>query len=336
MQVLLVFPDTPEEVIALLRREVTVVGPLDHGEDWQTPLKESDAVITVVQPQFTGAVMDQAPKLRVIGRPGIGVDNVDLAAATERGICVVNTPDAPTEPVAEKVIGWMIMLAHHLGQADRVTRVPGWQGRSALLGNDLQGKTLGLIGTGRVGGRVAKICTDAFGMRVLAYDPYANAERVRSLGIELVPNLDVLLPVVDFLSVNCPLTQETRGMLGAQELRAMKPTAFLINSARAQVVGEQALVQSLQEGWIAGAALDVLAAEPPSPDHPLLKLENVILAPHIGSFTREAMLRMLKQAAEQVLMVLRGECPPNLVNPEAWAKLPSLVRKRETGPHWFS
>lgn len=320
MQVLLVFPDTPEEVIALLRREAAVVGPLDHGEDWQTPFKDSDAVITVVQPQFTGPVMDLAPKLRVIGRPGIGVDNVDLVAASERGICVVNTPDAPTEPVAEKVVGWMLMLAHHLHDADRVTRSPGWQGRSALLGNDLQGKTLGLVGTGRVGGRVAGICADAFGMRVLAYDPYANPERARQLRIELVSSLDSLLPVVDFLSVNCPLTPETRGMLGARELRAMKPAAFLINSARAQVVVEEALVEALERGWIAGAALDVLAVEPPPPDHPLLKMENVILAPHIGSFTREGMLRMLKQAAEQVLMVLRGERPPNLVNPDVWAK----------------
>ena len=304
MQVLVVFPDTPEEVLALLRRDAVVVGPLDHGEDWQTPFQDSDAVITVVQPLFTGPVMDRAPKLRVIGRPGIGVDNVDLVAASERGICVVNTPDAPTEPVAEKVVGWMIMLAHHLHDADRVTRAPGWPGRSALLGSDLQGKTLGLIGTGRVGSRVAGICADAFGMRVLAYDPYADPARTRQLRIELVSSLDALLPVVDFLSVNCPLTPETRGMLGERELRAMKPGAFLINSARAQVLVEEALAQALQRGWIAGAALDVLAVEPPPPDHPFLKTGNVLLAPHIGSFTREGMLRMLKQAAEQVLMVL--------------------------------
>ena len=122
------------------------------------------------------------------------------------------------------------------------------------------------------------------------------------------------------MSVNCPLTPETRGMLGERELRAMKPGAFLINSARAQVVVEEALVQALQRGWIAGAALDVLAVEPPPPDHPFLKTGNVLLAPHIGSFTREGMLRMLKQTAEQVLMVLRGERPPNLVNPDVWAK----------------
>ncbi len=317
MQILLIFPDTPEEVIALLRREADVVGPLDAGDDWQTSLAVSDAVITVVQPLFTAAVMDGAPRLRVVGRPGIGVDNVDLEAATARGICVVNTPDAPTQPVVEKVVGWMLMLAHRLHAADAVARTPGWQGRSALLGNELAGKTLGLVGTGRVGSRVARICSEALGMRVLAYDPYAPPG-ARLSNVEYVPTLDALLPVVDFLSVNCPLTSETRGMIGTAQLRAMKPTAFLVNSARAPVVQEPALVQALREGWIAGAALDVFPSEPPPPDHPLLKLENVILAPHIGSFTREGMRRMLQQTAEQVLMVLKGERPPHLVNPAVW------------------
>ncbi len=320
MKVLLIFPDTPESVIALLRTETDVIGPIGEQEEWQAELPKAAAVITVVQPQFTAAVMDAAPRLRVIGRPGIGVDNVDLAAATARGICVVNTPDAPTQPVVEKVIGWMLMLAHHLRDADRVARVPQWQGRSGLLGNDLAGKTLGLIGVGRVGSRVAQIGASSFGMRVLAFDPYANPERLLKLGIERVAQIDALLPLVDFLSINCPLTPETRGLIDARRLRAMKPTAFLINSARAQVVDEAALVQALCDKWIAGAALDVFSAEPPPPDHPLLQLDNVILSPHTGSFTREGMLRMLTQTAEQVLMVLNGRRPPNLVNPEVWGK----------------
>jgi D-3-phosphoglycerate dehydrogenase / 2-oxoglutarate reductase len=319
-QVLIVFPGTPDPVLELLRRETHVVGPLDAAEDWQTPFTSSDAIITVVQPQFTGAVMDRASKLRVIGRPGIGVDNVDLPAATARGICVVNTPDAPTQPVVEKVIGWMIMLAHRLHAADRVARAPAWAGRNGLLGNDLQGKTLGLIGCGRVGGRVARIGAVAFGMRVLAFDPHVNPEQARQLKIEWVDRLDPMLPVADFVSVHCPLTPETRGLMGAAQLRAMKPTAYLINSARFPVVDEEALVQALREGWIAGAALDVLPTEPPVPNHPLLQMDNVILAPHIGSFTREGNLRMLTQTAEQVLQVLRGERPPNLVNPEVWER----------------
>lgn len=320
MKVLLIFPDTPESVIQLLERETQVIGPIDVTDDWQTTMRAEnpDAAIIVVSPQFTGAVMDTAPRLRVIGRPGIGVDNVDLAAATARGICVVNTPDAPTQPVVEKVIGWMLVLSHRLKGADRVARTPNWQGRSALMGNDLAGKTLGLIGTGRVGSRIAQICTSAFGMRVLAFDPYANVERARQFGVELVANLDAMIPAVDFLSVNCPLTPETRGLIDETRLRAMKRTAFLINSARAPVVDEAALVQALQENWIAGAALDVFNSEPPPPDHPLLKLDNVILAPHLGSFTQEAMLRMLTQTAEQVLQVFRGERPANLVNAEVW------------------
>ncbi len=319
-QVLILFPGTPDEVIDSLRREAIVVGPLGVEDDWQAPFRACEAIITVVQPQFTGALMDQAPKMRVIGRPGIGVDNVDLTAATERGICVVNTPDAPTEPVVEKVVGWIIMLAHQLGAADSVARVPGWSGRNRLLGNDLAGKTLGLVGLGRVGSRVAGICSNALRMRVLAFDPYASPERARQLKIDLVPTLDQLLPVVDFLSIHCPLTPETRGLIGEQELRAMKPTAYLVNSARFAVIDERALVQALRESWIAGAALDVFPCEPPPPDHPLLQMQNVVLAPHIGSFTREGNLRMLKETAEQVLMVFRGECPPNLVNPEVWEK----------------
>ncbi len=320
MRILILFPGTPDEVLAALRREAEVIGPLDLADDWQTPFKTSDAIITIVQPQFTGAVLDQAPRLRVIGRPGIGVDNVDLAAATARGIAVVNTPDAPTEPVAEKVVGWIIMLAHRLGAADRVTRVPGWQGRDRLMGNDLVGKTLGLIGVGRVGSRVAQICSDAFGMCVLAYDPHADPERVRALKVELVPSLAQLLPAADFLSIHCPLTPETRGLIGEAQLRAMKPTAFIVNAARFPVLDEGSFLRALREGWIAGAALDVLPSEPPPPDHPLLQMENVILAPHLGSFTREAMYRMLKETADQVLQVLRGERPPNLVNAEVWER----------------
>lgn len=319
-RVLIIFPDTPESVIELLKREAQVIGPIDATDDWQAAMRDVEAVITVVSPQFTGTVMDASPRLRVIGRPGIGVDNVDLKAATERGICVVNTPDAPTQPVVEKVMAWMLTLAHRLFPADRVARAPQWQGRSALIGNDLAGKTLGLIGTGRVGSRIAQICASAFGMRVLAYDPYTNAERARQFGIELIANLDEMIPVVDFLSVNCPLTPETRGLIDAKRLRAMKPTAFLINSARAPVVDESALVQALREKWITGAALDVFTSEPPPPDHPLLKLDNVLLAPHLGSFTQEAMLRMLTQTAEQVLQVCHGERPANLVNGEVWEK----------------
>ena len=319
-QLLLIFPDTPAAVIEYMSRWARVIGPIAPREDWQTPLRDCAAAIILVQPQFTGAVMDTAPRLRVIGRPGIGVDNVDLAAATARGICIVNTPDAPTEPVVEKVVAWILMLAHHLRDADRVARVAGWQGRNALLGNDLEGKTLGLIGIGRVGSRVAQICASVFKMRVLAYDPHANAERARQFGIGLVARLDALLPVTDFLSVNCQLTPETHGMIGAAQLRAMKPTAYLINSARAQVVDEPALIQALREHWIAGAASDVFPTEPPPPDHPLLQMDNVILAPHVGSFTREGMLRMLMQTAEQVEMVFNGQRPPNLVNAEVWER----------------
>ena len=319
-QVLLLYSDMPAEVIEQIERKTHVVGPFSAEQDWRTPLLQADAVITGVEFKFTAGVMDAAPRLRVIGRPGIGVDNVDLAAATARGICVVNTPNAPTEPVAEKVVGWMLMLAHRLREADRVARGIGWKERSTLRGHDLAGKTLGLIGIGRVGSRVAQIGSSALQMRVLAYDPYAAPARAHLPGIEPVKSLDDLVPVADCVSLHCPLTDETRGMIGERQLRLMKPTAFLINSARAQIVVEEALVRALRQGWIAGAAVDVFSVEPPPPDHPLLHIDNVILAPHCGSFTHEGVLRMSQESAEQVLQVLRGERPPNLVNPAVWEK----------------
>ena len=319
-RILLLYGDLPGEASELLQHEAQIVGPFRPQDDWRTPLKEADALITGAQFKLTPEVLDGAPRLRVMGRPGIGVDNIDLAAATERGICVVNTPDAPTEPVAEKVVGWILMLAHRLREADRVARSAGWSERGTLRGHDLAGKTLGLIGVGRVGGRVAQICSTAFRMRVLAYDPYVNPARAYLLGIEPVSSLDELLPAADFISVHCPLSDETRGMLGEQELQRMKPTAYLINAARAPIVSEAALLRALREGWIAGAAIDVFPSEPPPPDHPLLALDNAILSPHIASFTHEGVLRMSMGCAEQVLMVLRGERPPNLVNPEVWEK----------------
>jgi len=319
-KVLLLYGSLPDEAVELLKREAQIVGPFEPQDDWRPMLKQADALVTSIQFKFTREVLDRAPRLRAIGRVGIGVDNIDLAAATERGICVVNTPDAPTEPVAEKVVGWMLMLAHRLREADRVARGTGWQERGTLLGHDLVGKTLGMIGLGRVGGRVAQICSTALRMRVLAYDPYANPAHAHLLGLELVPSLDELLPAADFVSLHCPLNDETRGMLGERELRMIKPTAYLVNAARAQIVREEALLRALREGWIAGAAIDVFPSEPPPPDHPLLALDNVVLSPHVASFTHEGVMRMSMGSVEQVLMVLRGERPPNLVNPEVWEK----------------
>ncbi len=316
---LLLWNDITDRFLDLLRQELNVVGPIPVKEDWQAPLRTAVAAIIDVRYPFTAPVLDQAPALRVVARPGIGVDNVDIAAATERGICVVNTPDAPTEPVAEKVVGWMIALAHRLPDADHVARSLGWTERARLQGGDLAGKTVGLVGLGRVGGRVAQICSGAFLMRVLASDSYASSRRAKQSGAEMV-SLDEMLPASDFVSLHCPLTDETRGLMGEPELRAMKPTAFLINSARAPVVVEAALLRALREGWIAGGAFDVFPSEPPPPDHPLLAMRNVLLAPHVGSFTRESVERMSAGSAEQVLQVLRGERPANLVNPHVWRK----------------
>ena len=317
-RVLLLYSDMPADVIETLKREAQVVGPLAARDNWHPMLAEADAIITGVDIHFTAEVLDQATKLRVIGRPGIGVDNIDIPAAIQRGICVVNTPDAPTEPVAEKVVGWILMLSHRLHLADRVARSAGWKERDLLKGYNILGKTLGLVGVGRVGGRVAQMCSGALGMRMIAYDPYLPSDRARQLGVELITSVEAMLPQCDFLSLHCPLTEETHGMIGEQQLRMMKPTAFLINTARGLVIDETAFVTALRKGWIAGAALDVWTVEPPPADHPLLEMDNVILAPHVGSFTAEGVQRMSIESAEQVLQVLRGERPPNLVNPTVW------------------
>ncbi len=319
-QVLLLWDDTAAEAIELLRCDVEVTGPVGLQDDWPTALREASGVLSAVQYQFTRPVLEAASKLKVIGRPGIGVDNVDLAAATELGICVVNTPDAPTQPVVEKTAGWILALAHRLPWADRVARAPGWPGKQVLLGSDVYGKTLGLIGLGRVGRGVAQLCAGALGMHVVAYDPHCGREVGDLPGVELACELDDLVRRADFITLHCPLTPETRGLIGEPELRSMKRSAYLINTSRGPIVDEAALVRALEERWIAGAALDVFDVEPPAPGHPLLALDNVLLGPHFGSLTREAVSRMSMGSAEQILMVLRNERPPHLVNHEVWAR----------------
>ncbi len=320
MKILLLWDDITASAVEILKRKAEVIGPVGQDEDWAAVLAGADAVITAVQYQFTEAVLENSPRLRAIGRPGIGVDNVDLAAATRLGICVVNTPDAPTQPVIEKTVGWALALAHRLPWADRVARSAGWAGKETLMGEDLAGKTIGLVGLGRVGRGVARICATALGMTVLAYDPNCDEDSAREPHVDFVCDLHELIGLSDFVSLHCPLTRETRGLIGETELAAMKPSAYLINTARGPIVDEAALVAALQDGRIAGAALDVFDAEPLPPGHPLATLDNVLLGPHFGSLTREAVERMSLGSAEQVLMVLRGQRPPHLVNAEAWER----------------
>ncbi|NOZ28210.1 MAG: hydroxyacid dehydrogenase [Chloroflexi bacterium] len=301
------------EALARLTAAVDAITEADMDQ-----LPGCHAAIISSLPAADGTFMDRAgPTLRVIARAGIGVDNVDIPAATERGILVVNTPDAPTESTAEHAVALLLAVAKRVTAGDRGLRgadIP----RSQLFGTEARGRVLGVVGFGRIGRRVAEICALGLKMRVIAYDPYVDRERADALGVEMVDSLEALLERADFVTLHVALTPETRHLIGERELRRMKPGAYLINVSRGPVVDEAALIRALEEGHLAGAALDVFDPEPPSPENPLLHMDNVVVTPHTGSFTDLGVKAMSEGAVEQVLQVLRGERPSFLLNPEAW------------------
>jgi D-3-phosphoglycerate dehydrogenase len=273
--------------------------------------------------------MDLAPRMKIIARHGVGLDSVDLEEATRRGILVTNTPGANRVSVAELALSFMLALARRIPQAQKaMANMPkGDIGIfSALLkqynltGIDLEGKSLGIIGTGRIGSTVGRKCIAAFDMKVKGYDPYVSSEVMKSFGVEKVEHLEDMLPKVDFLTVHCPLTQETKGMVGKNELARMKKGAYVVNTARGGIVNEKALLEALNSGHIAGAALDAWEVEPPDPEDPLLNHPNVIGTPHYGGTTEESLYRVGIAAVEEVIRVLRGDPPQHPVNPEVLKK----------------
>jgi D-3-phosphoglycerate dehydrogenase len=264
------------------------------------------------------AELDRALELEVIGRHGVGLDNVDLAAATERGIPVTYTPDGPTESTAEHALLLTLAAARRLAQLDRAVRAGDFRIRDRLevMGYELEGKVLGVAGFGRIGRRVAAMCRDALHMSVCVYDPHLDAETVADWGAVYVADLAELAGRVDVLSVHVPLTPETHHLVGRDVLRAMKPGAILVNTSRGAVVDEVALVEALRDGCLGGAGLDVYDPQPPAPGHPLLAFDQVVLTPHVASFTHEGRRRMGLTVVEDVLRVLRGDRPLYLANPE--------------------
>ena len=257
------------------------------------------------------AVLTHGPNLRVVGRAGVGVDNIDVAEATARKIPVVNAPTASTISVAELAIGHVISLFRHLPEADRSVKEGRWE-KKKLEGRELFEKTLGLVGSGRIGAEVAKRA-QAFGMRVIAYDPYLPASIAETVGIHLVDK-ETVFREADVVSVHAALTPETKGMIAAAEFAMMKRGAILVNCARAEIVQEAALVDALRSGTLAGAAADVFQTEPPV-GSPLLTAPNAVFTPHLGASTREAQARAGSIIADQVIKVLDGRRPEFLVNP---------------------
>jgi len=266
----------------------------------------------------TGAeLLGRTPNLLIVSTNGAGYDTVDVKACTARGILVVNQSGGNAEAVAEHVIGMMLCLVKRVGESDRALRAGTLQRRSDYIGGEAYGRTLGIVGLGNVGRRIAELAGTLFRMPVLAYDPYLSADVVRARGAAKV-ELDELLRRADFVSINCPLTPESRHLIGEREYALMQPTAYFITSARGSIHDEEALERALRDKKIAGAGLDVWEREPPPAEHPLMKYDNVMVTPHMAGVTRESRARMGQIAAEQMLDALDGRPVPRIVNPQVW------------------
>ncbi|MGJ4949085.1 hydroxyacid dehydrogenase [Bradyrhizobium sp. HKCCYLS20291] len=270
-------------------------------------------------------LLRRAPNLLIVSSNGAGYDPVDVEACTRAGVLVVNQSGGNAHSVAEHTLGMMLTLSKRIIQSDRRLRRERDVNRNDLIGNEVQGRIVGIVGLGNVGRRVAELCRGLLGMTVLAYDPYLSAEEIHARGAEKV-ELDDLMRRSDFVSINCPLTRESRGMIGAAEFALMQPSAYFVTTARGFIHDEDALLAALRERRIAGAGLDVWSKEPPPPDHPLLQLDNVLASPHTAGVTREARQNMGRIAAEQLLGALDGIRPPRLINPEAWPRYSARFR----------
>ena len=270
-------------------------------------------------------LLRRAPNLLIVSSNGAGYDPVDVEACTEAGVLVVNQSGGNAHSVAEHALGMLLTLSKRILEADRALRREANVSRNALIGTEAHGKTIGIVGLGNVGRRIAALCKGLLGMKVLAYDPYLTASETAARGGEKV-ELDELLSRSDYVSVSCPLTRESRGMIGAREFALMQPHAYFITTARGFIHDEAALLEALRNKLVAGAGLDVWAKEPPPPDHPLLQFGNVLASPHTAGVTREARANMGRIAAEQILDALDGLRPPRIINPEVW---PRYIRRFE-------
>ena len=270
----------------------------------------------IVVPGFriTTATFEGVDRLTVIGLFGVGFDYVDTDACTGAGVAVFNTPDGVRRPMAQATFALLLALSTKLVEKDRRVRAGEWPTSNDTVGIGLENRTLGLIGAGNIGADLLRVATP-FRMRYLAYDPYAEGALTESLKVQYV-DLPTLLAESDFVSINCPLNQETRHVIGAAELQRMKPTAYLVNTARGAIVDQAALTDALKSGTIAGAGLDVLDPEPISPDDPLLALDNVIVAPHNLGHTDELIVGCGTHALTGIIQVSHGEAPPNVINRE--------------------
>jgi D-3-phosphoglycerate dehydrogenase / 2-oxoglutarate reductase len=266
--------------------------------------------------EIPASVINAGKVLKVIGRHGVGYDNIDVKAATARKIPVCITPRANALSVAEHVLALMLALAKRMLPFDAATRKNEWEIRNSYSAFDLDGKTLGILGMGRIGMLVCQKAQAAFNMKILAYDPLVPKDAMEKAGAK-VAMIPEILNASDFVTLHVPSMPETKGMIGEAQLKTMKRSAYLINCARGPIVDEAALVKALKDGIIAGAGLDVFDPEPPKADNPLFKLPNVVLSPHSAGLTVECVIRMATHAAQAIIDVLEGRRPEGIVNPEA-------------------
>lgn len=307
----------PPSVVPLFEASAEVLGPsIATPDDPLSALPGAQAIIAGARIRYDGAFMDRVPTLRVISRTGIGVDNVVIPDATARGIAVCNTPDAPTVSTAEHTVTLMLSVAKQVKRMERALRTQqNTDFFSMYEGLEVHGLQLGLVGIGRIGGRVAVIA-QTLGMRVTAYDPYVGPDRAAALGITPAASLDEVLQTSDVVSLHVPLTPDTRKMMNTGRFARMKPGAIFINAARGGLVDEAALLDALERGHLRGAGLDVFDPEPPAPDNPLLHRDDVTATPHVAGVTTAGKERMWRLALDNALKILCGERPDGILNPE--------------------
>jgi len=319
-----------QSVLARLRQRVEVIyecwmdtNRLLPADEFIDRIQGQDIEIVVIEADFIfREVFEKGEKLKLIAACRGNVTQVDMEAATEHGVLVVNTPARNATAVAELTVGLMLALIRKVPAAHQMVSTGKWVDPTACYssfrGTELTGKTIGIIGFGAIGQQVAKMLS-AFETSILVYDPYINLDVINKLGA-LPQELDDLIKQSDIITLHCPVLTDTVGLMNAQRIALMKPTSYLVNTAGAAIVDQDAIVKSLKEGRIAGAAFDVYETWPVQPDNPLLKLDNVILTPHMGGATDETILRYSRMIAEDIERFIRGERPKNLLNPQAWDK----------------
>lgn len=297
--------------IESLKNEFEVVVHHYSPDELLNEIANFDAVIVRSATKIPREVIEKGSQLKVIGRAGVGVDNIDVKAASEKGIFVVNSPRASSISVAEMALAFMLSLSRKIIHASNGTKNGEWP-KKQLKGTELFGKTLGFVGCGRIGAEVV-IRAHAFGMNCIVYDPYLPSEVFKKMGVEQVEDLNYLFRESDYITIHALLTDETRNMISKKELEMMKSTAYIVNCARGGIIDEDALYDALKKGQIAGAGLDVFAVEP-AKQNKLFELENLYVSPHIGASTKEAQERAGMITAEQVTLVLNGKNPQFCVN----------------------